>query len=923
MPRNPVPRLWAWTRGFAAGAALALGLVLPAFAVDVSNLNDSGAGSLRAAILVTPSGGTINFVAGALSGTITLTTGEIAFAKSLTLVGPGANNVTVSSAGSRIFNLTGGGNTFTVSGLTLTGNNPAGTGGAIASNGQLIVDSVQFSSSQASDGGGAIFVGPLAPGDLGAAIIRNSAFSGNLVSGASGAGGGAILVAGMAGSPTLLASLTLVNSTVSGNLANASIGMAGGGIAFANATVVLISTTIAFNHAGAAGANLDQGALANTTLTLKNSIVSNGIIDVSPITLTDRDIYQPGGATIVSDGFNVVQQRSAALGYQSTDAPNGTDPLLAPLANNGGPTFTHALLLGSPALDFVPDAQCTDDLGAPLLRDQRGPAFVRQVGGKPCDAGAFEAQAPDFVVAKSHVGNFTQGQMGATYTITARNIGVAAGSGTVSVVDTLPASMTATGLSGSGWVCTLATLTCTRGDSLAPGLAYPPITLTVNVAGNAPANVTNVATVSGGGELNTSNDTANDPTLIAPVADVTIAKTHSSPFTQGQIGATYTITVSNVGAGSTVGAVNVVDTLPAGLAATGLSGTGWACNLGTLTCTRSDPLAPAGSYAPITLTVNVASNAAPSVTNVATVSGGGEINVSNDTAKDITAILPVADVTITKTHGGNFFQGQVGATYTITVTNVGTGPTVGTVTVVDTVPGGLMATGLAGTGWACTLGTLTCMRGDVLGVGASYPPITLTVTVANNAAPIVTNTATVSGGGEINTANDSASDPTTIAGGPDLTLMKSHSGNLQPGATGVVYTLVVTNIGLTPTLGTVTVVDTLPPSLKATSISGTGWMCSLATLTCTRSDVLLPGASYPPITLLVNVAGNATGIITNTATASGGGDVNPGNGTGNDTVNLSVPLGAAGIPALSPWLLLLLVGMLLLGGAWALRRARA
>jgi hypothetical protein len=167
----------------------------------------------------------------------------------------------------------------------------------------------------------------------------------------------------------------------------------------------------------------------------------------------------------------------------------------------------------------------------------------------------------------------------------------------------------------------------------------------------------------------------------------------------------------------------------------------------------------------ITLTVNVASNAAPSVTNSAAVSGGGEVNTANDTANDPTTIAPqagVADLTIAKTHFGNFTQGQTGATYTITVSNGGTGPTSGTVTVTETVPSGLTATAINGTGWSCIQPSGPCTRSDVLAAGASYPVITLTVNVASNAPSSVTNSATVAGGGEVNTINDTANDPTTI-----------------------------------------------------------------------------------------------------------------------------------------------------------------
>ena len=76
---------------------------------------------------------------------------------------------------------------------------------------------------------------------------------------------------------------------------------------------------------------------------------------------------------------------------------------------------------------------------------------------------------PDLTIAKSHSGNFTQGQTGATYSITATNSGSAPTSAAVSVTDTLPAGLTATAISGTGWTCVLGTLTCTRSDALAAG----------------------------------------------------------------------------------------------------------------------------------------------------------------------------------------------------------------------------------------------------------------------------------------------------------------------------------------------------------------------------------------------------------------------------------------------------------------------
>src|SRR5439155_5238665 len=233
---------------------------------------------------------------------------------------------------------------------------------------------------------------------------------------------------------------------------------------------------------------------------------------------------------------------------------------------------------------------------------------------------------------------------GATYSITATNSGFAATSGAVTVTDTLPAGLTATAISGTGWTCVLGTLTCTRSDALAAGANYPAITVTVNVANNAPSSVTNSVSVSGGGQTNTANDTATDPTTVNQLPDLTIAKSHSGNFTQGQTGATYSITVTNSGLAATSGTVTVTDTLPGGLTASAIAGTGWTCVLGTLTCTRSDVLAASASYPAITLTVNVANNAPASVSNSVTVSGGGELNTANDTASDATTIIQVADL---------------------------------------------------------------------------------------------------------------------------------------------------------------------------------------------------------------------------------------------------------------------------------------
>lgn len=161
------------------------------------------------------------------------------------------------------------------------------------------------------------------------------------------------------------------------------------------------------------------------------------------------------------------------------------------------------------------------------------------------------APTPDLTLVKSHVGVFPQGQNAGTYVISVSNIGTGPTSGTVTVTDVLPTGLTAAAISGNGWTCLTSNGICTRSDPLGPGTSFPPITVVVNVAQGTPANVINVATVSGGGETNTTNNTATDSTQInitllsqiitfAPLSDETIG---NIPFS---IGATATsgLTVS-------------------------------------------------------------------------------------------------------------------------------------------------------------------------------------------------------------------------------------------------------------------------------------------------------------------------------------------------------------------------------------------
>jgi uncharacterized repeat protein (TIGR01451 family) len=473
---------------------------------------------------------------------------------------------------------------------------------------------------------------------------------------------------------------------------------------------------------------------------------------------------------------------------------------------------------------------------------------------------------PLLALLKSHTGNFFQGQTNATYTLKVQNQGFGPTLGTVTVTELTPAGLSLVSMAGTGWSCPASPgNVCTRSDVLASTAFYPDITVTVNVASNAPSSLFNHATISGGGSIGVGN--AFDPTTIDPAAPVlAITKTHTGNFTQGQQGATYTVTVSNTGNAPTSGTITVTETVPSGLVLVSMAGTGWTCPSPGNTCSRSDALAAGASYPVITVTVNVLATASSPQVNQVSASQPG---VPPATASDPTNIDPgVPVLSVTKTHNGNFSQGQTNATYKVTVTNTGPVPTFGPVNVDDLLPPGLTFVSMSGTGWTCG-GPPHCNRNDALAPGASYPVITVTVNVLATAPSPQVNQVNVGGGGA---GPAMATDSTTIvpAGVPNLSVTKTHVGNFFQGQTNATYTVIVSNsTGAGTTSAPVNVDDLLPPGLAPVSMSGAGWSC--IPTHCNRITTLLPGASYPAITVTVNVLAGATSPQVNQVNVSGGG----------------------------------------------------
>ncbi len=273
--------------------------------------------------------------------------------------------------------------------------------------------------------------------------------------------------------------------------------------------------------------------------------------------------------------------------------------------------------------------------------------------------------------------------------------------------------------------------------------------------------------------------------------------------------------------------------------------------------------------------------AVPQVNALAFDPGGSTVFAGTSAGVLTHARDPVLAVTVT--HTGSFWVGQNGDTYSVTVSNEAGAATSGAVTVTDTIPSGLSLVSMAGAGWSCPTGGTACTRSDSLAAGASYPPITVTVNVAANATTPQVNAVSVSGGGS---GGASASDSTNVySSGPWLFVIETYSGSFAQGQIGT-YAVYVGNLNSSsaPTTGAVTVTESMPSGLTLLSMAGDGWTCPAGGATCTRSDSLLGGRLYSPITVAVRVTAAAGSIQPNTVTVSGGGSATI---SRNDSVTIS------------------------------------
>jgi CSLREA domain-containing protein len=379
-------------------------------------------------------------------------TGDLDITDEVTLAGAGPATTTIDASGlDRALDVVGFGVSASILRLTVTGGASPGAipideigGGVRALFSSLSVDDCIISENSANEGGGiAIFLGSLQATNT--RISANSALS--------GIGGGVSLRLDSSIGDSMIESssifdnqaisggglyvtgdLSVVDTAVFGNSGSSGAGLSvisSGNLFDACGSTVELRSSAIFGNVSSAGASVlvsgggPRGCPASYLVATNSSISENtgeGIRTAGTVALRNSTVARNTGGGVVSDDFTVGHLSLAGsivahgssgaacdLGVSSggynidsdgtcnfthpTDLPN-TDPMLGPLQDNGGSTWTHALLSGSPAINAIPYADCTydhdGDPGTPevvLMKDQRG---VSRAMGWGCDIGAYE-----------------------------------------------------------------------------------------------------------------------------------------------------------------------------------------------------------------------------------------------------------------------------------------------------------------------------------------------------------------------------------------------------------------------------------------------------------------------------------------------------------------------------------------------------
>lgn len=453
-----------------------------------------------------------------------------------------------------------------------------------------------------------------------------------------------------------------------------------------------------------------------------------------------------------------------------------------------------------------------------------------------------------------------------TYTLVVDNHGPSDATG-VQVVDTLPGQVVfVSAVSSQGSVSGSAGTVTAELGNLAVG-EQATVTIVVEVAASASGTLLNTATVTGNEtETNLENNTDQATTIVEPRVDLVIFKADSPDPVMAGEQLTYTLSVLNNGPSTATG-VTVVDTLPAGVTyQSATSSQGTVARSGDTITVSVGELA-SGASATVTILVTVDPATRGTITNEATVTGNEtDTDPTNNRDDEPTQVQARTDLAIVKSDSPDPVLAGNQLTYTLVVTNNGPSNATGVV-VTDPLPDPLSF--VSGTSTRGTVshagGTVTAAIGN-LAVGQSTT-ITLVTRVDSQYSGTITNTAEVQGAEtDPNPDNNVDTEVTQVRKEADLEITKTDSatGAVSPGDP-LTYTLIVTNHGPS---GATDVVVTDPLPAQVTFVSGTSTMGTVSHAGGVVTAALgnLNVGQSATITIVTQVAAQASGTIVNEAT---------------------------------------------------------
>ncbi len=686
---------------------------------------------------------------------------------------------------------------------------------------------------------------------------------------------------------------TCGGTVTGGGAGGNSIGLTGGGVAAnssctvtvrvgasANGSYVNLTGAVSSSNAGTGNtATATLVVAANPTISKSFSPTLIPIGGVSTLTLTLSN-----SSPVALTGVAVADNFPSGLVVAGTPALSNT----CGGSITGGGAGSNALALSGGAIAATSSCNVTIQVTAAASGDYAnttGAISSTETGpaGASNTAVLRVVSAPTLVKAFSPSTISVGGNTVMSFVLTDPNAGPLTG---LAFTDTFPAALKVSAVPTASNSCggTLTGATAGSGAFSLSGGTLPgsgTCTIRMQVTSAVAGSLTNT---SGGVSSNEAptGPGSNASVLVVVVADLRLSKTHTGSFVVGSTGS-YTLTVDNVlGTGPSAGTVTVTDNLPTGLSyvPAGSGGTGWSCSAAgsVVTCTSSTVIPAGGTAAPITLNVAVASVAVPSVTNLASVSGGGEpsFNSSNNSAADFTVVDLAPQNTFSP-------DGQLsGAPGTVvSYPHVFNAALAGTVSFST-----LSAPSPAIAGWNSVVYRDDDCNGVLNGAEASAAPLTASVAVTPgsqvcivvrefipatatlNATDTVTVRALFTPSGPGSTQTLTRTDITTATGsGAGLVLAKSvrnvtlggTAGTSNVAASGhtLEYTITYTNNGSAP-LGNIVISDAtpgfsnfvlaacsapLPASISSCTVTSQPSVGGSGGMSWTLGGVLAPGAS--------------------------------------------------------------------------------